>query len=200
MSEITRHFTSTTFVVFNGRTLLHFHKSLKMWLPPGGHIEPDELPHECAVREVLEETGLDVVLVEDGERVNGGISKEGVTELPSPRYILLEDINPHHEHIDLISNPHHEHIDLISNPHHEHIDHISNPHHEHIDHISNPYHQHIDLIWFARARTGEISPGKGESTRIRWFDLTEIDSDNELTEDIRVLAREAIEEVSSTTP
>ena len=163
MSEITRHFTSTTFVVFNGRTLLHFHKSLKMWLPPGGHIEPDELPHECAVREVLEETGLDVVLVEDGERVNGGISKEGVTELPSPRYILLEDINPHHQHIDL---------------------------------ISNPYHQHIDLIWFARARTGEISPGKGESTRIRWFDLTEIDSDSELTEDIRTLAREALEELS----
>jgi len=156
MSEITRHFTSTTFVVFDGRTLLHFHKSLKMWLPPGGHIERDELPHECAVREVREETGLDVVLAEDSGRVNGGITKVGVTELPSPRYILLEDINPHH--------------------------------------------QHIDLIWFARARTGELSPGKGESTRIRWFDLGDIDSSSELTEDIRVLAREALKELSTMGP
>ena len=127
-----------------------------MWLPPGGHIERDELPHECAVREVLEETGLDVELVEDGARVNGGITKVGVTELPSPRYILLEDINPHH--------------------------------------------QHIDLIWFARARTGELSPGKGERTRIRWFDLGDIDSSSELTDDIRVLAREALEELGITGP
>ena len=156
MSEITRHFTSTTFVVFDGRTLLHFHKSLKMWLPPGGHIERDELPHECAVREVREETGLDVVLAEDSGRVNGGITKVGVTELPSPRYILLEDINPHH--------------------------------------------QHIDLIWFARARTGELSPGMGECTRIRWFDLGDIDSSSELTEDIRVLAREALKELSTMGP
>jgi 8-oxo-dGTP pyrophosphatase MutT (NUDIX family) len=33
-----------------------------MWLPPGGHIDPHELPHDAAVREVHEETGLAVAL------------------------------------------------------------------------------------------------------------------------------------------
>ena len=61
--EITRHFTATTFVVFKNKTLLHKHRSLDMWLPPGGHIDRDELPHIAAAREVLEETGLEVDIV-----------------------------------------------------------------------------------------------------------------------------------------
>jgi 8-oxo-dGTP pyrophosphatase MutT (NUDIX family) len=36
------------------------HKKLGKWLPPGGHIEPNELPDDAACREVLEETGLKV--------------------------------------------------------------------------------------------------------------------------------------------
>lgn len=38
--------------------LLVFHDVLKKWTAPGGHLEKDELPHECAVREVKEELGL----------------------------------------------------------------------------------------------------------------------------------------------
>ena len=51
---------ATTFVVHQDKTLLHLHRSLKMWLPPGGHIDRDELPHIAALREVKEETGLDI--------------------------------------------------------------------------------------------------------------------------------------------
>jgi 8-oxo-dGTP pyrophosphatase MutT (NUDIX family) len=58
-----RHFTVAVFVVWEGKVLLHFHRKLEMWLPPGGHIERDELPDQAAVREVLEETGLRVELV-----------------------------------------------------------------------------------------------------------------------------------------
>jgi hypothetical protein len=47
------------------RVLLHEHARLGRWLPPGGHIEPSELPDEAAVREVLEETSLTVELVGD---------------------------------------------------------------------------------------------------------------------------------------
>ena len=39
-----RHFTATGFVVYMDATLLHWHPKVKMWLLPGGHIEPNEDP------------------------------------------------------------------------------------------------------------------------------------------------------------
>ncbi len=92
-----RHFTVAVFVVGDGKVLLHHHRKLGMWLPPGGHIERGELPDEAAVREVLEETGLDVELV--GER------REDVgdpVQLHRPAGVQLENIGPGHQHIDLI--------------------------------------------------------------------------------------------------
>jgi 8-oxo-dGTP pyrophosphatase MutT (NUDIX family) len=68
-----------------------------MWLPPGGHIERDELPDDAALREVFEETGLRVELV--GER------REDVSDpvqLYRPAGVQLENIGPGHQHIDLI--------------------------------------------------------------------------------------------------
>jgi 8-oxo-dGTP pyrophosphatase MutT (NUDIX family) len=96
--EITKHFTATTFVVFQNKTLLHLHRSLGMWLPPGGHIDRDELPHIAALREVKEETGLDVELIYE----KPVISSDKATELPRPQHILLETINTFHQHIDLV--------------------------------------------------------------------------------------------------
>lgn len=96
--EITRHFTATTFVVHKDKTVLHLHRSLKMWLPPGGHIDRDELPHIAAIREVKEETGLDVELIHDPPT----IQSDNAQEIPGPRHLLLENINPFHQHIDMI--------------------------------------------------------------------------------------------------
>ncbi|NQV15963.1 NUDIX hydrolase [bacterium] len=96
--EITRHFTATTFVVYQGKTLLHMHRSLKMWLPPGGHIDRDELPHLAAIREVKEETGLEVELIFEAPAIHS----ENAQEIPGPRHLLLENINPFHQHIDMI--------------------------------------------------------------------------------------------------
>src|SRR5690606_18869145 len=63
----TRDWAVSAFVVWRGRVLLHRHRKLGLWLPPGGHVEPGELPDEAAVREVLEETGVAVELGgEDG--------------------------------------------------------------------------------------------------------------------------------------
>jgi 8-oxo-dGTP pyrophosphatase MutT (NUDIX family) len=92
-----RHFTVAIFVVRDGRVLLHWHRKLGMWLPPGGHIERDELPDEAAVREVLEETGVEVELV--GERRE---DVEDPVQLHRPAGVQLEDIGPGHQHIDLI--------------------------------------------------------------------------------------------------
>ena len=58
----TRDFTVAVFVVWQGCVLLHPHRKLGLWLPPGGHIEANELPDEAAVREVLEESGVRIVL------------------------------------------------------------------------------------------------------------------------------------------
>lgn len=92
----TRDFTATTFVVHEGRTLLLHHRKLDAWFPPGGHIDPHELPDEAAVREVREESGLEVELLQQGSALGA------VRVLPQPFCILLEDIAPGHQHIDLI--------------------------------------------------------------------------------------------------
>ena len=61
-----RHFTSTVFVVDLSKKaiLLHWHEKVSAWLPPGGHIEADEDPVQTAKREVLEETGLKINIIE----------------------------------------------------------------------------------------------------------------------------------------
>ncbi len=101
--ETTRHFVATVYVVNEGETLLHEHERLDMWLPPGGHIDRDELPHRTAIREVKEETGLAVQLLQDAHGPRSPTSRP----IPQPATILLEDINVHddgvgHQHIDFI--------------------------------------------------------------------------------------------------
>ena len=96
---ITRDFTATTFVVRGDSTLLLWHHKLESWFPPGGHIDADELPEVAAVREVLEESGLKVELITTGQAA-GSLGQ--VRFLHSPACILLEDIEPGHQHIDLI--------------------------------------------------------------------------------------------------
>jgi 8-oxo-dGTP diphosphatase len=52
------HFTTSAVVMALGHILLVHHKRIGAWLPPGGHINQTEMPHEAAVREVYEETGV----------------------------------------------------------------------------------------------------------------------------------------------
>ena len=92
-----RHFTVAVFVVHDGRVLLHYHRQLGKWLPPGGHVEDNELPDDAAEREVLEETGIRVRLV--GGR---GLPIENPRQLVIPAGIQVEDIYPGHQHIDLV--------------------------------------------------------------------------------------------------
>lgn len=82
-----------------------FHSKLKKWLPPGGHIELGELPHEAALREAYEETGLEVELL-DFERVQLA-EQPNARCIPSPYFMLEEKIptwgdTPEHRHIDCI--------------------------------------------------------------------------------------------------
>jgi ADP-ribose pyrophosphatase YjhB (NUDIX family) len=95
--DLTREFTVAVFVVHADRVLLHHHRKLSMWLPPGGHIEPNELPDDAALREVEEETGVRAVLVGAP-----GLPVTYPRQLMRPAGIQLEDIAPGHQHIDLV--------------------------------------------------------------------------------------------------
>ena len=95
-----REFTVAVFVVHADRVLLHYHRKLDMWLPPGGHIEPNELPDDAARREVWEETGIQATLI--GERGPALPSPPYPRPLVRPAGIQLEDIPDGHQHIDLV--------------------------------------------------------------------------------------------------
>ncbi len=94
--NLTRDFVASVFIVDGGKVLLVHHKKMGMWLPPGGHINENELPAECAVREAKEETGLDIEIVGKEEHY------ERVIVMVHPKIVQLEDIEPGHQHIDLI--------------------------------------------------------------------------------------------------
>ncbi|NMB48716.1 NUDIX domain-containing protein [Candidatus Kuenenbacteria bacterium] len=96
--EITKHFTATTFIVHKQKVLLHLHKKLGIWIPVGGHIDRDEIPEKAALREIKEESGLDVKIYNPDKQIKMG----DVKQLFRPMHILLENINQFHQHIDFI--------------------------------------------------------------------------------------------------
>ena len=101
-SPIIRHFTATGFVVHHGSIALHWHPKVKAWLPPGGHIEPNEDPVQAVKREVLEETGLEVEVLNTGAELRLPYPEEVIP----PYTIMVEDIHDpvqgFHKHIDMI--------------------------------------------------------------------------------------------------
>ena len=100
--ETTRHFTATVYVVEGGAVALHRHDRLGIRVPPGGHVDRDELPHEAGLREVREETGLEATLLDDTDDVGAPAGRA----LPQPRHQMLYDIDVHddgrvaHQHVD----------------------------------------------------------------------------------------------------
>jgi 8-oxo-dGTP pyrophosphatase MutT (NUDIX family) len=55
------HVTASSFVVSSRGVILHLHRKLNIWVQPGGHVDAGETPEVAALRETLEETGLNVV-------------------------------------------------------------------------------------------------------------------------------------------
>ncbi|HEY4255187.1 MAG TPA: NUDIX domain-containing protein [Chlamydiales bacterium] len=99
-----KHFTATAYVFHEGKVLLHKHPKLGKWLPPGGHVEANETPPEAAKREVKEETGLDVALI---EQENIKIYAYNAKSFERPFLCLEEEIpatltQEAHCHMDMI--------------------------------------------------------------------------------------------------
>jgi 8-oxo-dGTP pyrophosphatase MutT (NUDIX family) len=89
------HLTASAIVVGEEGVLLHFHKKLRMWLQPGGHIEANETPWDAALREVLEETGLRAVAVGSKERLlHIDVHQAGAHTHLDLRYLLCASGTP----------------------------------------------------------------------------------------------------------
>ncbi|MBI1973372.1 NUDIX domain-containing protein [Candidatus Micrarchaeota archaeon] len=106
MEKKPRHFVATVFCI-DPRTrkmIFLFNRKLGMWLPPGGHMEPDETPDEAALREVKEETGFEIEIMNEPPQHAEEPSR--VQMLHTPLCIQLEEIADRekgdHQHIDLI--------------------------------------------------------------------------------------------------
>jgi len=99
-----RQFTATAYIFHENRVLLHLHAKLGKWLPPGGHVELNETPPEAALREVKEETGLDIAFI---EQENIKVNADNAVSFERPFLCLLENIpaykdKPAHQHMDFI--------------------------------------------------------------------------------------------------
>lgn len=99
-----REFTASVYVMEEDRTLLVYHKKLKKWVCPGGHIDPNEIPSDAAVREAFEETGIHVELMEPE---NIWIDRPNAVSIKRPFVCLLLEVpaygnQPAHQHIDFI--------------------------------------------------------------------------------------------------
>lgn len=99
-----KHFTVTAVLISTAhpkKILLGLHKKLGVWVPPGGHIEENENPTECLIRETQEETGFDIRSYLSRERR----LDDRVILLTQPDFLLEEFIpargdKPEHMHLD----------------------------------------------------------------------------------------------------
>ncbi|HVR39393.1 MAG TPA: NUDIX domain-containing protein [Thermoanaerobaculia bacterium] len=91
------HVTASCYIVdpASERLLLHHHRRLDRWLQMGGHVEAGELPHEAALREGSEESGLgDLELIPIGQRIPAILDVD-VHRIPAGRG------EPDHDHFDV---------------------------------------------------------------------------------------------------
>ena len=91
--EMTRDFVSAAFIVNDNKVLLVKHKKLGLWLPPGGHIDKNETPEQATIREIKEETGLDIHLEPE---------KFHRIKILKPHHIEIHPISENHEHISFV--------------------------------------------------------------------------------------------------
>ena len=71
------------------------------YLPPGGHVEEGENPLEAAVREVHEETGLEIEIL-DFRPGSPAVLDSRTVRMPEPIRVQIEYIDRHHKHIDFV--------------------------------------------------------------------------------------------------
>lgn len=139
------------------KVLLVHHKTLDLWLGPGGHIELDTVdasPDAALIREVLEETGLRV-------RRDDGADPEGTYDA----YVAQSPF-------DMARKIAYRLLDTVQN-------HYARAHWtpwavETHDFVPIPGHKHLCLVYLVYALTDEIKLEAEAHHEIRWFSLEEL--------------------------
>jgi 8-oxo-dGTP diphosphatase len=92
-------FTNTCMILHptEPKVLLVNHKLLQSWLPVGGHIELDEDPDQALLREVQEESGLEVEIL--SHRHTGDYDDTKMLYLPET--LDIHKFSATHRHINL---------------------------------------------------------------------------------------------------
>lgn len=57
-ATVPAHITASLIILSDDAMLTIWHPYLKMWIQPGGHVDPGEAPLQATLREAVEETGL----------------------------------------------------------------------------------------------------------------------------------------------
>ena len=88
-------FTIACYIVKGDRVLMIHHRQLDKWLPLGGHIDPGEDPDQALLREVAEESGLEVEIVAE----KAPLDDPTVKALYTPAHVNIHRITDTHRHV-----------------------------------------------------------------------------------------------------
>lgn len=82
------------YTVHKGKVLLIHHRKSNLWLPPGGHIDENEVPNDALLREIKEELNLDIEIVDMGD-------------VPRPTNVLRHLAPPFHVNVHMAGDHKH---------------------------------------------------------------------------------------------
>ena len=91
-------FTASALIVHDGRVLLRMHEKFHAWMDIGGHIELGEDPIEALLREVQEESGLEVEILFGEKKIFDSENRS----IPTPQFMNRHQAGANHEHVDMI--------------------------------------------------------------------------------------------------
>ena len=80
------------FIFHEDKVLLIHHKKSDKWWEVGGHIDKDETPDDCLLREIKEEVNIDVQILNQANLTNKGTTKRN---LAAPFYVSVHNVGDH---------------------------------------------------------------------------------------------------------
>ncbi|NYZ79654.1 NUDIX domain-containing protein [Candidatus Micrarchaeota archaeon] len=79
-------------IISDNKVLLIHHRKLDRWIPPGGHIDPNETPDGALRREIKEELGMEIEILNRNDIALGG---NIVEQLAVPFYANVHSVGDH---------------------------------------------------------------------------------------------------------